>query len=303
MPALSVVDALDAGQRAAVVALLDAVETESGHPALPDAKLAEVRGSTAATGFAVLAHDADRLVGYAHALRLDDETTWYVQSVVAPPGTLETAGLLAAAAVAEAWARRAGTVRLWVFRADAEADAWAGSLGASPVREVIQMRRPLPHPDAPAFPAGTTLRTFVPGHDEDAWLGVNGAAFAAHPEQHTFSRSDLDARMAAPWFDPADFLVLDDDLGMAGFCWVKSIGPRPGAEAGHGEIYVIAADPRRQGEGLGRTLTLAGLARMAENGLAEARLYVDGGNAPALALYESLGFRRHHADRVYEVAR
>jgi hypothetical protein len=58
-------------------------------------------------------------------------------------------------------------------------------------------------------------------------------------------------------------------------------------------------DPGEQGTGLGRALTLAGLLHMRERGLAEAMLYVDEDNVPAIRLYEALGFRRWSTDAMY----
>ena len=66
-----------------------------------------------------------------------------------------------------------------------------------------------------------------------------------------------------------------------------------------GEIYVIAVDPDFQGLGLGRQLTLAGLASIADHDVRIGILYVDGDNTGAVALYEKLGFTIHRTDRAY----
>ena len=51
--------------------------------------------------------------------------------------------------------------------------------------------------------------------------------------------------------------------------------------------------------GLGRALTLAGLHRMAEQGVDVVDLYVDADNTAAVALYASLGFELFAADAQY----
>ena len=61
------------------------------------------------------------------------------------------------------------------------------------------------------MPAGVTIRTFRPGQDEAAWLAVNAAAFANHPEQGAVTAADLAERMAEPWFDPDGFFVAERD--------------------------------------------------------------------------------------------
>lgn len=65
------------------------------------------------------------------------------------------------------------------------------------------------------------------------------------------------------------------------------------AEPDSGEAYVdlIGIDPAFRGQGLGRRLMLAGLSRLrGMPNLHQVNLTVEGGNVPAMRLYESLGF-------------
>jgi mycothiol synthase len=98
--------------------------------------------------------------------------------------------------------------------------------------------------------------------------------------------------MGEPWFDADDLLLLRDGDELIGYCWLK-------VEHGVGEFYVVGVSPDRQGEGLGRQLVRAGLARLAERGIRTASLYVEGDNAPALRLYRSFGFADHSIDVQY----
>ncbi len=129
--------------------------------------------------------------------------------------------------------------------------------------------------------------------DADAWLDLNARAFAHHPEQGGVTRADLDALTAEPWFDTDDFLLLWDGAELIGYSWMK-------VEGGEGEFYVVGVSPERQGEGLGRRLVEAGLARLASRGIRTAHLYVEGDNAPALALYRSFGFTDRSVDIQYK---
>jgi mycothiol synthase len=158
-------------------------------------------------------------------------------------------------------------------------------------RELFQLRRPLTDAvDVPAAPAGIDIRPFVTGRDEDAWVAVNAAAFAHHPEQGSWTRADIEAREAEPWFEPAGFLLAWQQDRLVGFHWTK-VHPD-----GAGEVYVIGVDPSTQGSGLGRTLLYRGLALLRERGCPEVLLYVDGSNDAAMRLYERTGFARHDLD-------
>jgi mycothiol synthase len=198
-------------------------------------------------------------------------------------------------------------VRLWAHGDLPAAGRLARAAGFERFRALWQMRRSLRDPlDEPRLPPGTTLRTFRPGQDELPWLTLNARAFAKHPEQGAWQRHDLELREQEPWFDPAGFFIAERNGVMTGFHWTKVPGPAepepPGAAAkvhGIGEVYVVGVDPGERGTGLGRALTLAGLHYLRDRGLAEAMLYVDEDNAPAIRMYESLGFTRWRTDAMY----
>jgi mycothiol synthase len=146
-----------------------------------------------------------------------------------------------------------------------------------------------------------TVRAFDPGRDEAAWIAVNNRAFAHDPDQGGWVEATLRRREHEPWFDPASFLLAEDDRGLAGFCWTKLHPAAPPIEpVALGEIYVIGVDPSRQGIGLGRTLTLAGLADLHDRRHAPVgMLFVDASNDAARHLYESIGFTVARVDWAY----
>jgi mycothiol synthase len=185
-------------------------------------------------------------------------------------------------------------LRLWAHGDLPAAAALARTTRFERFRALWQMRRSLGEPlDKPALPAGRVLRSFVPGQDEDEWLKLNGRAFAKHPEQGGWTRHDLELREREPWFDPAGFFIAERDGGMTGFHWTKMHDPTLG------EVYVVGVDPDEQGSGLGRALTLAGLRYLRDRGAAQAMLYVDEDNVPAIRMYEGLGFTRATVDAMY----
>ncbi len=192
-------------------------------------------------------------------------------------------------------------LRLWAHGDLPAARRLARTMRFDRFRALWQMRRPLDAPlDPPVLPAGRELRTFVPGQDEDEWLGLNGRAFAKHPEQGAWTRHDLELGEREPWSDPAGFFLATAGGHMTGFHWTKVHPPEQDpASPAIGEVYVVGVDPAEQGSGLGRALTLAGLHHLRDLGLAQAMLYVDEDNVPAIRMYESLGFTRARVDAMY----
>jgi len=282
--------------------LHDAAEVADGHPSLNENVWRDLDAGGQPGSAGVLASDGEHAVGYAHAARSDSFSPphWGVGLVVHPDrrGTGLAADLLEAV-VGHVAAEGGGPVVLWVLGADARDDEAAAAAGFAPQRDLLQMRVALPLTEEPAWPSGTEVRTFVPGQDDDAWLEVNNRAFANHPEQGGWIRETLRRRVAEPWFDPSGFVLAFDERGLAGFCWTKLHPAAPGETDPIGEIFVIGVDPSRHGTGLGRALTLAGLASLADRGARTGMLYVDGANEPALRLYRSLGFETYRRDRAY----
>jgi len=197
----------------------------------------------------------------------------------------------------------AGRAEWWLREAADELHQRAVELGLHETRRVLQLRRHLPAPAPASTSAAITTRPFRRGVDDEAWLAVNAAAFADHPDQGGWTRNDLDARLDADWFDPEGFLVhdgdTDSDLSIDAFCWTKvhSTSTPP-----MGEIFVIGVHPSAHGRGLGRAMTIAGLADLHDRrGMAVGMLYVESDNHAARSLYESLGFTHHHDDVSYEL--
>lgn len=235
-------------------------------------------------------------VAYAQVSRGHD--SFSVELVVHPHHRYEMSAIgpeLMGAALDVVAESGGGHVHWWVFEPTVTHDDLATGLGLRPGRTLHQMRRSLPVSASDRASALPT-RAFVAGRDEDEWLRVNNAAFGWHPEQGGWDHDTLASRMAQPWFDADGFRIHEIDGTMAGFCWTKI---HDDTEPVLGEIYVIAVDPVHHGRGLGRGLVVSGLESIAARGVTTAMLYVDADNAPAVTMYEDLGFRVHRTDRSY----
>jgi mycothiol synthase len=194
-----------------------------------------------------------------------------------------------AALVEGALASAGPVVDAWSHGNHPAAAALAERFGFTRVRDLWVLRRGTSDlPEAHA-PAGFEIRTFRPG-DEAELLRVNREAFAHHPEQGAMDRAELDERMAEPWFDPRGLFLAYAGEHLRGFHWTK-VHP-----SGEGEVYVVGIDPVSQGTGLGSYLTLAGLHHLVDAGVPQILLYVESDNAPALHVYQRLGFAHADAD-------
>ncbi|MEZ0094579.1 mycothiol synthase [Streptacidiphilus sp. EB129] len=286
MDAVEVVGTVDRTQQAAVGALLAAAAEADGKAAVSEQGRLAIRGSRPGVRHLLQSGDG-ALVGYG---QVDAGGT--AELVVDPSRRGAGYGRALALAVLDQGARQ-----VWAHGGHPAARHLADALGLELVRELRQMRMRLDagaaEQAAKALPAGVTLRTFAPGVDDEAWLALNAAAFAHHPEQGGWTRQDLRDRIAEPWFDPSGFFLAERDGRLVGFHWTK-------VEAGLGEVYVVGVSPDEQGNGLGRVLTAVGLEYLArERGLETVLLYVDADNPAAVRVYERLGFTVHEVDLMY----
>jgi len=263
----------------------------------------------------VLVRDDGRLAGYGHLDPTDPVEGPAGEMVIDPAARRKGLGLSLGQALADE-AGDAG-LRLWAHGDLPAAARLAAAAGFERTRALWQMRRSLQtRIGRPQLADGISVRTFVVGQDEDEWVALNHRAFARHPEQGAWTRADLDLREREPWFDPLGFFLAERDGKLVGFHWTKIHGGTVNSSTGHkadsangdalghgheaiGEVYVVGVDPSERGSGLGRSLTIVGLRYLRSQGLSQVMLYVDETNAPAIGLYESLGFTHWDTDVMF----
>ncbi|KIF68740.1 mycothiol acetyltransferase [Streptomyces sp. AcH 505] len=299
---IQTLDALTSEQAAAVAGLLAEAAASDGVQAVSEQGRLQLRGGHREGVRHFLLTVGDELVGYAQLEDTDPVEAPAAELVVHPGRRGRGHGRALGNALMAASGKR---MRVWAHGGKSAARHLAQVLGLTMFRELRQLRRPLSPLEIaePVWPAGVTVRTFVPGQDDAAWLAVNAAAFAHHPEQGGMTQRDLDDRKAEPWFDPKGFFLAEragSDSGtdgpaeLLGFHWTKVH-----AEEQLGEVYVVGIRPDAQGGGLGKALTAIGLRHLAAEGLPTAMLYVDADNIAALTVYERLGFSTYEVDLMY----
>lgn len=294
--------ALTAAETARALAIIEAATNSDGQPPLSEHVLFHVRAGGGEHSHHVLALHEGVLAGYGHLGPAHSQPS--VLELAVDPAHRQHG--VARAMVNAAREHVGGPLQLWAHGAAAPTAAIGALFGFIETRTIWQMRRSLvePLPEA-RTPAGFTLRTFFSGTDDADLLTVNARAFADHPEQGAWTTDDLRQRLAQPWFDPSGLFVAEEvaTRRIAGFHWTK-LHAHHGHESAHrpfGEVYVVAVDPDFAGVGLGKALTVAGLAYLRARDLDEALLYADETNTHAIALYESLGFVRSDIDVLYSV--
>lgn len=280
-------------QTEAVFALLAAAARTDRQQAVSEQGRLQLRGGAREGVQHLLLTVGDDLVGYAQLDGTDPVEAPAAELVVHPDHRAHGHGRALGTALLTRTGKR---LRVWAHGGHAAARHLAQVLGLTLFRELRQMRRPLTDLELPepVLPQGVTVRAFVPGRDDAAWLAVNAAAFAHHPEQGSLTQRDLDDRVAEPWFDPSGFFLAFRGEELVGFHWTKVH-----AEEGLGEVYVVGVRPGAQGGGLGRALTTVGLRHLAARGLPTAMLYVDADNKAAVSVYERLGFTTYETDLMY----
>jgi peroxiredoxin Q/BCP len=224
-------------------ALIGAATLADGHEPLGEHKFLRIqRGDDLAN--AVLAFDGDRLAGYAHTLTYAtaDERRTSCEIVVHP----ECRGLgvgrsLLAGVVDAARDQHARRVDLWAYNHSPLRSGAAQDAGFRPVRKLMHLHRHMRKLPRVEPRDGVVVRTFRPGSDEAPWLYLNRRVFEAHPDQAHWTGEDLRARMAQPWFEPADLLHAERDGEIVDYNWVK-IDPRE-TEGRVGEIYFVGVAP------------------------------------------------------------
>ena len=96
----------------------------------------------------------------------------------------------------------------------------------------------------------------------------------------------LDSHLATGQWNPSLWWLVERAQSALGVALFNPLGDGVGCE-----LVYVGLGPELRGLGLGRTLLWKGIAACAARGMREMTCAVDRRNAPAMRLYESLGFR------------
>lgn len=270
--------------------LFEIAHESDGHRPIGEHKYLDLLHADPGRETGIVAIEDSEIVGYLAVSETQQPHAWAMEVALHPMHRSRSEIRSILQAGLDRIGPDARLVRMWAFQPHLV--EVLDEMGFVAERELRQLRCRLPLEERFELPPGIVLRPFRPGRDEEAWLRVNNAAFAGHPENGAWTREILEDRKRQRWFDPEGFLMAWEDRELVGFCWTKM------HDGGLGEIYVIAVAPGHRRRGIGAALVSEGLGDLEERrGAKVGMLYVDADNTAGIALYERLGFRLDHVDR------
>jgi mycothiol synthase len=251
----------------------------------PDYTLEDVQADWSAPGIdlardAWLVEDGGDPLGYA---LLDDRGA----ALVTVPPRSEGRGVgttLREAAEARALERGEALVRQFVAITNEAARAHLLAAGYWPAYSYFRMRMDLG--GAPAQAPDVPVRPFSRGPDDAPVHALVEEAMAGVPGNEPQSLESWQAaKVDKQGWDASLWLLHEDADGLAGVVLCERW------EDGVGYVDYLAVAARARGQGLGRALLQHGLVALRSAGLTVAELSVQGENAGATRLYESVGMR------------
>jgi len=166
-----------------------------------------------------------------------------------------------------------------------------------PQRLMTQTASPLqPNP-----PDNITIRSFVPGEDDEAIVAAYREAFADHygylEQPFAVDLTEWRRWMAADDFDPSLWFLAEEGDEIVGFLTTYAEAPGDPAVGWSDELGVRPSWRRR---GIGHALLIHAFSALARKGVRGAVLTVDTENkSGAPALYDRVGMRSIRANRTY----
>jgi mycothiol synthase len=167
----------------------------------------------------------------------------------------------------------------------------------------LKMERRLSEPiPQPQFPEGFQVVQVNGTEDAAAWIEMHRQTFIDHWDFHPYTLEEYSYQISTPKYCPdLDLVAVAPDGTFAAFCY-SHIDAEQNQQQQRREGWISSLGTRRgfRRLGLGRAMLLTGLQRLQQAGMEIAYLGVDTANPNhARTLYESVGFRKVHANLFY----
>ncbi len=188
-------------------------------------------------------------------------------------------------------------LQLDVPESDLQRREICGAAGMSVIRTHLHLLRPGDEPTGVALPLGTTIRLATRA-DVGTITVIQNTAFTESWGYAPNSEGEVSYRIfELPTNAPDPVLIVSIDGQDLGYCWAhQERADSPGI------VGMVGVLPDQQGKGLGKLATAAGIDHLISIGAAPVEITVDAENAPAVHVYESVGFTLDWRSLWYEMA-
>jgi mycothiol synthase len=190
-----------------------------------------------------------------------------------------------------------GVLQVDLPETESASRARLAAAGFTVVRSHRHLRRTTVAPTGAALPAGAVVR-LAGRADMQTLTDVQNAAFTGSWGYSPNTVEEIEYRVfELPTNAPDPVVLIEVGNDVLGYCWAHQ--ERPGDP---GIIDMVGVPPNRQGEGLGKAVTAAGIDELVRMGAVPIEITVDSENGPAGHVYESLGFVETWRSVWYELA-
>ena len=291
----------DAPQLWPIIAAVDVVLTGESQMTLNDF-LGDWEGADLATETLVVLGPDGSPVAYADIDHRAD-VSFYVYGYV-HPGNWETGLDDYLTAWGERFAHERATnapevarivIRAFVNEKHAEGIRMFEARGYQPVRVTYTMKIDLSEPPpAPDWPEGITVRTFVPGQDDQAAFEANEGAFADMWQRPPSTLERFLLKQRRPYFDPDLWFLAMDGEKIAGALFAADID-------GNGWIENVGVLRPWRRRGVALAMLHHAFGALYERGVTHIGLSVDAQSPTgAPRIYERAGMQLDQSYRLYE---
>ncbi|MBL0389099.1 GNAT family N-acetyltransferase [Tumebacillus sp. ITR2] len=178
------------------------------------------------------------------------------------------------------------TIRYWTNGQNPREQELFAGRGYDVIRTFWRMQIEMQEaPPQPQLPEGITLRTYVPGEDDQRFIDMMNITFADHWDHEEITLESFLSPHRI-YTQPDDWMVAEDETGR----FVAGIKSRP--SMGSAWITSVSVHPDLRGKGLGLAILHYIFGVYYRRGITRAWLAVDSENSTgATSLYERAGMR------------
>ncbi len=170
------------------------------------------------------------------------------------------------------------------------------------VRRFLELRLDITDVHWPNINQATLEYRYLQRGEEDKLTQIQNRAFCGTWGYNPNTVEEMTYHTNSSTCSPEGIVLIYERDKIIGYCWTGIACESGAASERTGRILMLGVDPDYRGQGTGKKVLLAGLARLKSKGLQVTELTVDSENKAAYALYKSVGFKVQTSSYWYEKA-